>query len=125
VRRVVDAVRDVDVSQHPMLVLAGPVAAMMLADRESTLTAFDQVHESSDPWTRAALLLIRGLLAENGGQLHLARDLHGCRGDAATPGTRPGGRGDRRLRRPCSGPATVGAHCEWREHGEHPGGPEQ
>ncbi|HEX2805822.1 MAG TPA: BTAD domain-containing putative transcriptional regulator [Kineosporiaceae bacterium] len=72
--RIVDAVRDVDVSLHPVLALAGPVVSMMSADRAAAVAAFDDLDDQADPWTRAALLLVKGLLAENGGQVELARD---------------------------------------------------
>jgi predicted ATPase/DNA-binding SARP family transcriptional activator/tetratricopeptide (TPR) repeat protein len=54
-------------SQHPMAILLEPGLALLADDEEGAKAAIARGMSHSDPWARASLQLIRGLLAENSG----------------------------------------------------------
>ncbi|GAB2957884.1 BTAD domain-containing putative transcriptional regulator [Saccharothrix stipae] len=60
--------------EHPVLVLLEPMLELFLDDAERALAAVDRRLDVPDPWTRAALWLVRGAVRENEGDLRGARD---------------------------------------------------
>ncbi|WP_267937316.1 BTAD domain-containing putative transcriptional regulator [Saccharothrix sp. S26] len=64
--------------EHPVLVLLEPMLGLFLDDAERALAAVDRRLDVPDPWTRAALWMVRGAVRENEG------DLLGARDDVAT-----------------------------------------
>ncbi|WP_143447710.1 BTAD domain-containing putative transcriptional regulator [Kineosporia sp. R_H_3] len=59
--------------EHPMLMLVEPGLAMMSGDFAGATAAIERLSARAEPWARAALHLFAGLLAENEGDLALAR----------------------------------------------------
>ena len=72
---------------HPMLVMLEVGLAMLTDDHQAAKAAIDRQLNHPDPWARAAMQLIRGLIAENTG------DLDGLRqaGERALAGFRAAG----------------------------------
>ena len=64
--------------EHPVLVLLEPMLGLFLDDGERALAAVDRRLDVPDPWTRAALWMVRSAVRENEG------DLRGARDDVAT-----------------------------------------
>ncbi len=60
-------------SGHPLLALIEPGLALMLGDEEGAKRAIESHLRHPDPWARASLHLIRGLIAENAGDLAALR----------------------------------------------------
>ena len=56
-------------SGHPLLALIEPGLALMLGDEEEAKRAIQRHLSHPDPWARASLHLVRGLIAENAGDL--------------------------------------------------------
>ncbi|MBI4940415.1 MAG: winged helix-turn-helix domain-containing protein [Actinobacteria bacterium] len=59
--------------EHPLLLLVEPGVAMMTGDFAGARAAIERLSARAGPWPRAALHLFSGLLAENDGDLALAR----------------------------------------------------
>ncbi|MEO6088260.1 MAG: hypothetical protein ABIQ18_34620, partial [Umezawaea sp.] len=54
---------------HPVLALLEPMFALFSDDVELGLKAVDRRLDHADPWTRAALWMVRGMLRENDGDM--------------------------------------------------------
>ncbi len=59
---------------HPLLAMAEPGLELLLGDPGKALAAIERQMNHPDPWARAALQLVRGLIAENDGDLGSLRD---------------------------------------------------
>ncbi|WP_165966488.1 AfsR/SARP family transcriptional regulator [Actinomadura sp. 7K507] len=59
---------------HPLAALIEPAAALLVDDTAGGLAAIDRRLPEADPWTRAALHLMRAMLHGNRGEMHSAHD---------------------------------------------------
>jgi predicted ATPase/DNA-binding SARP family transcriptional activator/tetratricopeptide (TPR) repeat protein len=58
---------DARTSEHPLATLLRPGVALLAGDEKGAIAAIEEAMGHPDPWARASLQLIRGLLAENSG----------------------------------------------------------
>jgi predicted ATPase/DNA-binding SARP family transcriptional activator len=61
-------------SQHPLLLLAGPMSAILSGDLEGAQRGLAALADHPDPWLRAAECMFAGLLAIGSGQIGEAAD---------------------------------------------------
>ncbi len=71
-------------SEHPMLVLLEPLAAMLAGNEQEAFELLERAPEPTDPWTRATRWLLGAMLHENEGHFeehrgYLKRALEGYR----------------------------------------------
>ena len=68
-----DALREVSAltadSTHPLLALAGPMLAAVSGNADGMRAELGQIADHSDPWVRAARMLVTGQLAVNSGDI--------------------------------------------------------
>ncbi|WNV83754.1 BTAD domain-containing putative transcriptional regulator [Umezawaea sp. Da 62-37] len=77
-----EALQAVDVhSSHPVLALFEPMFAIVTDDVDLGIALVDRRLDHPDPWTRAALWMVRGIVRENDG------DMEGMRNDMVNAAT--------------------------------------
>jgi predicted ATPase len=60
--------------QHPLVAMLEPGLALIIGDDRTAMEAIERQMNHPDPWARAALQLVRGLIAENSGDLPGVRE---------------------------------------------------
>ena len=60
--------------QHPLVAMLEPGLALIVGDERKAMAAIERQMSHPDPWARAALQLVRGLIAENSGDLPGVRE---------------------------------------------------
>ncbi|HEX4016404.1 MAG TPA: BTAD domain-containing putative transcriptional regulator [Frankiaceae bacterium] len=60
--------------QHPLVAMLEPGLALILGDDRTAMAAIERQMNHPDPWARAALQLVRGLIAENSGDMAGVRE---------------------------------------------------
>jgi predicted ATPase/DNA-binding SARP family transcriptional activator len=63
-----------EVDGHPLVAMLKPGLALLTGDAPGAMAAIERHMNHPDPWTRAALQLVRGLIAENAGDLPGVRE---------------------------------------------------
>ena len=67
-RRLLADLRPADeAGEHPLVAMLEPGLALIVGDERTAMAAIERQMNHPDPWARAALQLVRGLIAENCG----------------------------------------------------------
>ncbi len=73
--RLLAALNAADVAgQHPLVAMLEPGLALIVGDERAAMAAIERQMSHPDPWARAALQLVRGLIAENSGDMAGVRE---------------------------------------------------
>ncbi len=63
-----------ELGPHPLVAMLEPGLALIVGDERTAMAAIDRQMNHPDPWARAALQLVRGLIAENSGDMAGVRE---------------------------------------------------